>query len=553
MNRLSFGAKVALPLALYLVAQVVGLLHTGLTDDDDFYLPAGARYADWLGDVATFRTSPFDRAAADEAFQLNHEHPPVAKYALGIAGAVFGFLGPIDGPRMATVLWSTLCAAVLIWLAVGHLGRRRGLFVGGWAAMFLLLLPRFFFHSHVGTLDVPVTATYLLAAALALFAEQRSRWVWLAGPAFGVAAATKLNGPFLILPMLVFWLLTRRRPPLEGEVSQPHLRLPALPATFFSMVVLGPLVFFALWPWLWFDTFERTKAYVEFHLNHYPIYLLYFGEVYERPFAPWHAPFVLTGLTVPAPVLFLGAVGVGFGAVAAVARVLRRGEPEDPARGEGDLLLFTLLHAAFTISVVAFSGAPKYGGVKLFLPFFPFLCLLAGYGALRLVEAARAPLHWPMRAVAPVAAVASLASLLRYGEHGLSQYNALAGGLRGAAVMGMERQYYDVPFLEQIAWLTDNAPENAKVHYLPNHWEYERTFRWYHRAEDLRPDVRATRHERAADIVIVTHERRFRRYSDDLRRYRTRPILFTRKVDGVPLWTAFGRPAAGQSVHSPRP
>lgn len=543
MRRLGFCARVGLLLGLYLAVQIVGLVNTGLTDDDDFYLPAGASYAEWLGRVVTFDVSPLDRSAVDAAFEPNHEHPPVAKYALGIAGKVFGFLGPIDGPRVATALWSTLCAAVLLWLAVGHLGRSRGLFVGGWAAVFLLLLPRFFFHSHVGTLDVPVTATYLLAAAVALFAEQKGRWVWLAGPAFGVAAATKLNGPFLLLPMLVFWLLTRRRPPPDPNAAQPHLRLPSLPTTFFSMVVLGPLVFFLLWPWLWFDTFERTKAYVEFHLNHYPIYLFYFGEVYERPFAPWHAPFALTGLTVPAPVLVLALVGLGFGAATAARRVLRRDVDVDTSRREGDLLLFTILHAAFTISVVAFSGAPKYGGVKLFLPFFPFLCLLAGYGALRLVELAlegRA-LRLAARGVAPLAAVASLAVLLRYGEHGLSQYNALAGGLRGATALGMERQYYDVPFREQLAWLNAHAPPNAKVHYLPNHWEYERTFRWYHRSGDLRGDVRTTKRERAADIVIVTHERRFRRYSDDLRRYRSRPILITQEVDGVPLWTAFGR------------
>jgi len=543
--------KVAAVLAVYFAVQVWGMLHTGLTDDDDFYLPAGRSYVEWLGDVASLKGSAFEKSSIDRAFEANHEHPPVAKYALGLAGVVFSFLGPIDGPRMATVLWSTLAAAVLLWLAIGHLGRRRGLVAGGLAVAFLLFLPRFFFHSHVGTLDVPVTATYLLGAAVALFAEQRAGHAWLAGPAFGLAAATKLNGPFLIFPMLVFWLLTRPRvPPDEGD-AQPHLRLPTLPTTFFSMVVTGPLVFFALWPWLWIDTIERTRAYLDFHLNHYPIYLFYFGQVYERPFAPWHAPFVMTGLTVPAPVLFLAALGLGYGLFVAARRVLRRSSTDDPDRREGDLLLFTLLHAAFTIGVVAFSGAPKYGGVKLFLPLFPFLCLLAGYGALRLGESSRGQrpaLRVACVGVGPVAGAVALAATVRYGEYGLSQYNAVAGGLRGATALGMERQYYDVPFRGQLAWLNDHAPENARVHYLPNHWEYERTFRWYHRAGVLRDDVRATKREAAADLVIVTHERRFRRYGDDLQRFRDRPILFTRRVDGVPLWTAFGRrePASGR-------
>lgn len=539
-----FAAKCGLILAFYLGVQVAGMLHTGLTDDDDFYLPAGAAYVGWLADVATFDSGAFSPKAIDAAFEPNHEHPPVAKYALGIAGQVFGFLGPIDGPRMATVLWSTLAAAVLLWLAVGHLGRARGLVAGGLAVAFLLFLPRFFFHSHVGTLDVPVTATYLLGAAVALFGEQRARWAWLAGPAFGLAAATKLNGPFLILPMVAFWLLTRPVAPADPDETQPHLRLPPLPGTFVSMLVLGPLVFFTLWPWLWFDPIERAREYVEFHLNHYPIYLLYFGTVFERPFAPWHAPFVLTGLTVPAPVLFLAAAGAAFGVGVVRDRVARRSVADDPGRREGDLVLFTLLHAVFTIGVVAFSGAPKYGGVKLFLPFFPFLCLLAGYGALRLGESVRGQgraLRGVVWSLGPAAALVSLAVLLRFGEHGLSQYNAAAGGLRGATALGMERQYYDVPFREMIRWLNENAPENARIHYLPNHWEYERTFRWYHRAGELRSDVRATKSERAADIVILTHERRFRRYGNDLLRYRDRRVLFTKRLDGVPLWTAFAR------------
>lgn len=542
--RLGFWSKAGLLLTSYFVVQVAGLSSTGLTDDDDFYLPAGASYADWLLDAATFSEAAWSRARIDAAFEPNHEHPPIAKYALGLAGKVFGFLGPIDGPRMATVLWSTLGAALLLWLAVGHLGRSRGFVVGAFASLGLLTFPRFYFHSHVGTLDVAVSATYLLGAAVALFGEQRGRWAWLAGPAFGVAAATKLNGPFLILPMVVFWLLTRPAPPRDEGQTQPHLSLPVLPGTFFSMVLLGPLVFFLSWPWLWFDTFERTRAYVEFHLNHYPIYLLYFGAVFERPFAPWHAPFVLTGLTVPLPTLALAALGAVWALKASLRRVQRRRVPDDPDRLEGDLALFGLLHAVFTISVVAFSGAPKYGGVKLFLPFFPFLALLFGYGALRLIEWGRelgSGLGWGLR-LSPLAAVlAALAVLVRYGEHGLSQYNALAGGLRGATALGMERQYYDVPFREQIAWLNDNAPPDARIHYLPNHWEYERTFRWYHRADVLRDDLRATKSERAADIVIVTHERRFRRYGDDLARYRDRPVLHTTFVDGVPLWTAYGR------------
>src|SRR5688572_3610982 len=88
------------------------------------------------------------------------------------------------------------------------------------------------------------------------------------------------------------------------------------------MVVLGPVLFVALWPWLWFDTLARIGAYLGFHLKHYPILLFYQGEIWEKPFAPWHAPFVLGFGVMPAPVIFLGLVGAGL-AVRALARVWR--------------------------------------------------------------------------------------------------------------------------------------------------------------------------------------------------------------------------------------
>ena len=34
------------------------------------------------------------------------------------------------------------------------------------------------------------------------------------------------------------------------------------------MLVLGPLIFFAHWPWLWQAPVARTRAYVNRHLQH---------------------------------------------------------------------------------------------------------------------------------------------------------------------------------------------------------------------------------------------------------------------------------------------
>jgi len=538
-----------------------GLSEIGLTDDDDFYLPAGASYADWLFDLTA--SDAFTQGRIDRAFGPNHEHPPVAKYGFGLFGKLFGFLGPIDGPRVFAVFASTLCAAVSMALAVFQLGLTRGLFAGTAAVVALASMPRFQFHSRVGTLDVPVAAFVLLAAAVALWGE-RSRWAGrLAGVAFGLALATKLNAPFLLVPMFLFWWLTRPWPrPHEpgGGPGRPRLRLKPLPTAFFSMVLLGPLVFWVSWPWLWFDTWDRLREYVSFHLNHYPILFYYFGERYDQPFAPWHAPFVMAGITTPVAVMALAAVGAVLGVPAAGRRVLRRDWPVERERPEGDLVWFSVLNAFFAVAPVAFSGGPKYGGVKLFMPFFPFLALLAGYGALRLWELA-CRFGRAERVAAAVVLALGAGSAFGYraayshrgfdAAYGLSAYNGWIGGVRGATASGFERQYYDVAFRDQLRWLNAHAPERARVHFVPNHKEYVRTYKWFRKAGLLREDLRLTTSEGSAHLVVLTHERRFPRYASDFVRLSEREILFDRSLRGTPLWTVYGGSRYPPSAEAP--
>lgn len=529
-------------LALYLVLQLAGLKSAPLTDDDDFYIPAGTSYAAWLGGAITLRG--VSKEAVDRAFEPNHEHPPLAKYVFGICHFAFRrLLGPSDAARVGTVLFSTLAAAMLLFMALDAFGPERGLRVGGLSVLALLTLPRFYFHSHAATLDIPVAAMMLATTFVLLRAERSTRAAIWAGPVFGLAMGTKLNAPFLLVAYGVFVLLTR--PPAPKRDDQSGLRLPTVPLALISMLILGPLVFWAIWPWIWFDTFARIAGYVGFHLHHYGIYFLYFGRVFvSDPFAPWHAPFVMAAITTPLVTLVLAIAGVGRALRPIFERIRRRTEAAGPERASGDLLLIALLNLGLHISVVAFAGTPIYGGEKLFSPFFPFLCLFAGFGANALVEQLEAVLPLAERprrrvalAIGVVLAGSGLALMLRFGGYPLSSYNGLIGGLRGATARGFERQYYDLAFRDLSRWISENAPPGAKVHFLPNNWEYVRTYRWYQKAGEVRPDLVVTDNESLADWIIITHERRFARYGDDLQRYRTSPVILEKMLDGVPIWS----------------
>jgi hypothetical protein len=85
--------------------------------------------------------------------------------------------------------------------------------------------------------------------------------------------------------------------------------------------------------------------------------------------------------------------------------------------------------------------------------------------------------------------------------------------------------------------LNAEAPQNLRLHFLPNNWEYVRTYNWYKREGRLRQDIEVVDREAAADWMVITHERRFARYADDLRRFRARPVLKERILDGTPLWS----------------
>src|SRR5205823_5223169 len=147
------------------------------------------------------------------------------------------------------------------------------------------------------------------------------------------------------------------------------------------------LVAIVLWPWLWGDTFPRLANYIAFYVHHHPTLFYYFGTIYDVPFAPWHAPLVMTAITTPTPILVCAAIGLG---VAVHRSLMRTHVVSDVCRMD----TLVLLNMLFTIGAVALPIVPKYGGVKLFLPFFPFHAILAAVGfdrAVTVVAGIRAP------------------------------------------------------------------------------------------------------------------------------------------------------------------
>jgi 4-amino-4-deoxy-L-arabinose transferase-like glycosyltransferase len=564
--------------AIALTVLWIALPHQGLTDDDRFYAPAAMSYADWLGEIFTAPGDAFTKSRIDRAFKPNNEHPPFAKYVTGVTHAVthkgLGIFASLDGTRAGVAL---LCALMLAFL-VRLLWRPFGPGTAVLAALLTLSLPRLFFHSQVATLDVPVAAMVVITTAAFFWAERSRRWAWATGVIFGFALLTKLNAPFVAIPATLYALLGRWRGfGLGWGNERAMLRIPAIPRSLIAMAVIGPIVFFAAWPWLWFDTIKRLGAYLAFHLSHYPIYLFYEGEIFSKPFAPWHMPFTMAAGTTPAPVLLLGLVGVAL-ALRALVRLVRNADAEGRLRRvstRDQLLVLLLLQAFFAIGIVAFNPVPKYGGEKLFMPFFPLFCALAASGAALALEGAAAlfpslapglrwfrpldgeatdlpPLPRAQRrgtalsttivcALALLLAVPGFAGTARFfGGYALSYYSEALGGLRGATARGYERTYYDIADKELARWLDVNA-RGEPIHFEPNHKEYVATYRWMQRDGYISRNVKLVGKRADAKVLVLTHERRWSTYPRLLDEHRGYTKIHEKRIDDVPLYTVYRR------------
>ena len=508
--------------ALFLLA-FLPIVHTandyGWTYDEPHYVSAGATYADWWARLARGDRSAAQPEAILECWRLNHEHPPLQKSASGLAQRWFGAGGvePRDA-RLPSALWFALTTGAIYLFCRGAWGRRGALF----AALAFLTLPRVIGHAHFAALDMPIAAWFFITAALTAEAMERDSWVWvwLAGLAFGLALLSKINA-FFLLPLLFVWGLGWHR------ASWPRL--------VFALVMLGPAVFILGWPWLWVDPIAHLREYLAFHLHHAAYNVWYLGKLYQ--YAPWHYPFVMIGITTPIAVLALSLGG------------LARSLPRRSWEARRALLLLGLVIA---VAPSALPHSPKYNGVRLFLPAFPFLAALAGGGfawlQLRVLTLLRATSPGTRRLSALICA--ALGALLLYpGVRGaadshpyqLTYYNELVGGVAKATEAGCETIYWGQVLQTAPEFLNQVPEARPRVLVIPKGVIYLLTAQ--QGPGGLREEVRFTGDEREAGEVDYVMFQCMQSEFSDLCWSLTREAepTWAVRLEGVPLLVAYDR------------
>ncbi len=127
---------------------------------------------------------------------------------------------------------------------------------------------------------------------------------------------------------------------------------------------------------------------------------------------------------------------------------------------------------------------------------------------------------------------------------GLSQYNVLAGGVPGAANLGLNRQFWGYAIRPLLPWINETFPRGARVYW---HDANHDSLVQYQREGLLDPDLRDTGLEepavRASDRALVIHELHFAKYEHMIwNAYRTATPARVLVLDGVPLVTVYARP-----------
>ena len=248
----------ALALALVTIALLLATApRIGLTWDEPAYIRASEAYIGWFTLLVRAPQSANRPVVRDQYWEVNHEHPPLNKLWSGLVwAAARPFTDDLTAHRLGNIVLAGLLVATLYLMAAAAYGELAGVL----AAAALLSMPRVFFHAHLSALDLPAAFAYLLVIAVGYQTLTRRGWWWgvVLGVVWAVGLAVKINAAFA-LPVLVLW----------GLVAARNWRTATRLA---QMTLVGPLVFVALWPWLYHDTVARIIAYLAWvTINHWQI------------------------------------------------------------------------------------------------------------------------------------------------------------------------------------------------------------------------------------------------------------------------------------------
>jgi hypothetical protein len=547
-----FGIGLGTAYVAWLLATARSL---GFARDEGFYFHASATYAQWFN--LLFEKPSAARAAVDQYWSANHEHPGLMKSLFALswnylheknhvfadASTAFRFPGMV---MMGVAIYVTYLFGARVY------SRR----AGAMGAVLLGLAPNMFYNAHLACFDVPIMAMWIVCIYTYWRAEVKGGLgrALLCGVVYGLTLDTKHNawilpGVFLPHAALVHWpeLFTwplaigrwvwkrkDRNAPADAKANadadadanatanaNAKAATVQVPASLVAMATLGPVTLIALWPWLWNDPVPRLQEWVNFHTHHEYYNIEFLGKNYWGPPSPASYAPTLIFATVPTVTVLLFLVGAGDRirvlfrrAVLFCARALDLKEPRGfappPDKAQTDVLLF--LGFALPLAVFFLPSTPIFGGTKHWFPAYPFMAIFAGRGfdlvANAFARVTKYTFAGTRRKVADGLLAASVViAPLAITQHshpfGLSTYVPFVGGTAGGADLGLNRQFWGFTTESLEPYFEKNAPKGATVFIHDTAWDS-----WSRLVDEnrIRRDIRGVGTPSEAMFSIVHHE-----------------------------------------------
>jgi len=248
----------------------------------------------------------------------------------------------------------------------------------------------------------------------------------VSGACIGCTLLTKLYGYLLFVPVAGFWLCTYRKNPVRAIRK------------ILYIIGVALAVYYIGWPWLWLSPIAHLGEYfrLQFLYRSIPEYI--FGHTYAA--APWWYTPVMFFVTTPAFVLIFFLIGSFWS--------MRKGGIWDR---------FVFINALYPIVFFSLPGVYRYDWIRLFLPAYPFMCLLAGRGIWVAVGFLRGRMRLlGMTAVIILWVFTVYTSVIRIHPWESAYYNEFVGGTSGASRLGFESEFWGNSYMGLLPWMNFN-------------------------------------------------------------------------------------------------
>ncbi|MEX2007720.1 MAG: phospholipid carrier-dependent glycosyltransferase [Candidatus Levyibacteriota bacterium] len=526
-----------LPFVLSLAFFLLGLFTIsdyGINWDEPTHFVRGQAYLDFFlsggretyGQESGGRKSIYKYSDHQADFYLENDccHPVINGIFFSFFNKIFfeklGWLQDIEAYSLAGIFLSSILVFLITWFVSKEFSLLAGLVSG----LSLFFYPVFFAETHFNVKDPPEALFYSACLISIYYAVRSVSWklLLLSGILFGLAWGTKFNIlfiPFIIAPWTIFYLIKNKSDPRFKIISVKIFLLSIVPV----LILMGFVVFFASWPYLWQDPVNNLGniflwyKHIGTSTNYTPAFLLYGFNTY---------PAVWTFLTTPLITLLLLITGILW----SLGKIIKKDK-------KTSLLVLILLWFFVPFIRVTVPGASLYGGVRQIMEFVPAMAILSGIGLTGIIDFTKPKIVRNFVVFILLCLfLFGVWDVMRIHPNETVYFNQIAGGLSGAYQKNIIEAGGDLGnvYRQGADWLNNNVERNARLTLINNGTSaIPSSF--------LRSDIRFSdefwsgEEQRGEYVMNVTHVEWDKVFPDKANYIETLEPVFEIKIDGVPV------------------